>query len=289
MRAGSQNSKVWSPSPFTMYHADELPPYTPASEKEDTRGQVAWRSLSQLASSRLLSLVAGGGRGSKKGIPKQLPFSPSSRFPTVTGFPPPFLAAALSRSSPLQTRTTVEVGPSSSTPVVTPVVQSVRSAGVPPTGAVPATVNAHHDTTHVAHHRAPYFFKVQHQGSIVTAIQINGDINLTLLFNTGCDVWSWGDLGGGEVPGGLKKNSRVIGKVKNTMWHANYPSGCNFPIWYLLGWPDQLARLRGGKLLPYMAGEGGRGGLGEVEKKNYRPHIRILNPASPLDNSNEKP
>ncbi|KAJ7211136.1 hypothetical protein GGX14DRAFT_394100 [Mycena pura] len=55
-----------------MYHADELPPYTPASEKEDTRGQVAWRSLSQLASSRLLSLVAGGGRGSKKGIPKQL-------------------------------------------------------------------------------------------------------------------------------------------------------------------------------------------------------------------------
>ncbi|KAJ7223384.1 hypothetical protein GGX14DRAFT_387704 [Mycena pura] len=36
-----------------MYHADKLPPYTPAGEKEDTRGQVAWRSLSQLASSRI--------------------------------------------------------------------------------------------------------------------------------------------------------------------------------------------------------------------------------------------
>src|ERR1700761_5738077 len=47
-----------------MYHSDELPPYTPANEKEDTRGQVAWRSLRQPASSRLLSLVA---RGSKKG------------------------------------------------------------------------------------------------------------------------------------------------------------------------------------------------------------------------------
>ncbi|KAJ7190174.1 hypothetical protein GGX14DRAFT_408214 [Mycena pura] len=60
--------------------------------------------------------------------------------------------------------------------------------------------------------------------------------------------------------------------------------GCNVPIWYSSGRPGQPARLRGGKLLPYMAGEGGRG-VQQRSKKTYRPHIRISNPDTPLVNT----
>ena len=56
-----------------------------------------------------------------------------------------------------------------------------------------------------------------------------------------------------------------------TVIHNDLP-GCNVPIWCLSGRPGQPARLRGGKLLPYMAGEGGGGGPAEGEKNLLTPY-----------------
>src|ERR1700761_8844628 len=67
------------------------------------------------------------------------------------------------------------------------------------------------------------------------------------------------------------RKEQAQGVWLGTFIHNN-PPGCNVPIWCSSGRPGQPARLRGGQLLPYMAGEGGRGGPAEVEKNLSTPY-----------------
>src|ERR1700761_3190491 len=67
------------------------------------------------------------------------------------------------------------------------------------------------------------------------------------------------------------RKEQAQGVWLGTFIHNN-PPGCNVPIWCAAARRGRPARLRGGNLLPYMAGEGGRGGPAEVEKNLSTPY-----------------